>query len=96
MIRVYTEAFNLHLEQLFFANLDWELPDVSSLLTSEIKEYIEIMDDFGNSGNLQGIYINQVHPMILAAKSAASKDDIPTCLVAGNEWSIQRAVLRSY
>jgi hypothetical protein len=76
--------FDLPLEQLFFANLDWEHQGLPSLLSSEIKDYIEIMDDYGSSGHLQGIYMNQVHPMILAAKSAASKDDNPTWWQAMN------------
>ena len=76
--------FDLPLEQLFFANLDWEHQGLPSLLSSEIKDYIEIMDDYSSSGHLQGIYMNQVHPMILAAKSAASKDDNPTWWQAMN------------
>ncbi len=65
--------FDLPVEQLFFANLDWEHQGLPSLLSSEIKDYIEIMDDYSSSGHLQSIYMNQVHPMILAAKSAASQ-----------------------
>ena len=70
--------FDLPIEHLFFANLDWDYQGLPSLLSSEIKDYIELMDDYSSSGHLQGIYMNEVHPMILATKSAASKEDNPT------------------
>ena len=74
----------LHNDQLFFANLNWEA-DAPSLLTSEIGQYIggiEVGDS--SSGSLQSVYINQAHPLILAAKSAASKEDNPTWWQAMN------------
>jgi hypothetical protein len=47
--------FDLSIEHLFFANLDWEYQGLPSLLSSEIKDYIELMDDYSSSGHLQGI-----------------------------------------
>ncbi len=71
-------------EQMFFANLDWAVPDTSSLLLSSIERYLDIMGNDCGTGSLQDLQIHQVHPMILAAKSAASKEDNPTWWQAMN------------
>ena len=76
---------DLSIDHLFLANLNWQVPDAPSLLTSEIGQYIggiEVGDS--GSGSPQSIYINQAHPLILAAKSAASKEDNPTWWQAMN------------
>jgi len=63
---------------MFFANLNWAVPNTPSLLSSSIERYLDIMSNNCGVGSLHDLKILQVHPIMLAAKSAAGKEDNPT------------------
>jgi hypothetical protein len=63
---------------IFFANLDWAVPDTPSLLASLIERYLSIPPCDCGTGTLQDFQIDTLSPWILAAKTAAMKEDNPT------------------
>ena len=84
MARPTSEHKVLTNDHMFFANLNWSVPDTPSLLSSSLERYLDIMATNCGDGSLQDLQILLAHPLILAAESAASKEDNPTWWQAMN------------
>ncbi|KAL7460298.1 hypothetical protein ACHAXS_001818, partial [Conticribra weissflogii] len=65
--------------------LDWEVPSVEALLRSSIAKFITFAaTEVGYSGTVENLVCEWIHPMMLQAKAAASKEDNPNWWQAMN------------
>jgi hypothetical protein len=71
-------------DRLLFANLDWSVPNTPTLLASPLDRYLCILADKCGTGNIEDLHVQMLSPLILAAKTAASKEDNPTWWQAMN------------
>jgi hypothetical protein len=71
-------------DRLLFANLDWSVPSTPSLIASPLDRYLCILADKCGTGNIEDLHVQTLSPLILAAKTAASKEDNPTWWQAMN------------
>ncbi len=71
-------------DQLLFANLDWSIPDTPSLLSSPLERHLSVMANSCGTGTLQDLHLHTISPLILAAKTAATKEDNPNWWQAMN------------
>jgi hypothetical protein len=62
---------------LMFANLDWSVPTTPTLLASPLECYLIILANKCNTGAIKDFHVQMISPLILAAKTAASKNIIP-------------------
>ena len=69
---------------LLFANLDWSVPNTPTLLASPLERYLIILANKCNTGAIEDLHVQMISPLILAAKTAASKEDNPTWWQAMN------------
>jgi hypothetical protein len=60
-------------DRLLFANLDWSFPNTPTLLASPLDRYLCILADKCGTGNIEDLHVQMLSPLILAAKTAASK-----------------------
>jgi hypothetical protein len=67
-----------------FANLDWSVPNTPTLLASPLERYLIIMANKCDTGAIEDLHVQMISPMILAAKTAATKEDNPTWWQAMN------------
>jgi len=65
-------------DRLLFSNLDWSVPNTPTLLASPLERYLIIMANKCDTGAIENLHIQILSPMILAAKTAATKEDNPT------------------
>jgi hypothetical protein len=71
-------------DRLLFANLDWSVPNTPTLLASPLERYLIIMASKCDTGAIEDLHVQMISPMILAAKTAATKEDNPTWWQAMN------------
>jgi hypothetical protein len=71
-------------DQMLFANLDWSIPNTPSLLSSHLEHYLSVSANTCGTGTLQDLQLHTISPLILAAKTAATKEDNPTWWQAMN------------
>jgi hypothetical protein len=69
---------------LLFANLDWSIPDTSTLIASPLERYLNIMANSCHTGAIKDLHDHLISPLILATKTAATKEDSPTWCQAMN------------
>ena len=65
-------------DRLLFANLDWSVPNTPTLLASPLERYLIIMANKCDTGAIKDLHVQMISPMILAAKTAATREDNPT------------------
>jgi len=71
-------------DQLLFANLNWSVPNTPTLLASPLERYLIIMTNKCDIGAIEDLHVQMISPMILAAKTTATKEDNPTWWQAMN------------
>jgi hypothetical protein len=71
-------------DRILFANLDWSVPNTPTLLASPLDRYLCILADKCGTGNIEDLHVQSLSPLILAAKTAVSKEDNPTWWQAMN------------
>jgi hypothetical protein len=71
-------------DRLLFANSDWSIPDTPTLIASPLERYLNIMANSCHTGATKDLHVHLVLPLILAAKTAATKEDNPTWWQAMN------------
>ncbi len=71
-------------DQFRFANLDWSVPNTPTLLASPLDCYLCILADKCGTGKIKDLHVQILSPLILAAKTAASKEDNPSWWQAMN------------
>jgi hypothetical protein len=71
-------------DRLLFANLDWSVPNTPTLLASPLECHLIIMANKCDTGAIEDLHVQILSPMILAAKTAATKEDNPTWWQAMN------------
>jgi hypothetical protein len=65
--------------------MDWECPTVDELLGSSFSRFVHwAATDCGYTGTVESMVTSWLHPLMLHAKSSASKDDNPTWWQAMN------------
>jgi len=65
-------------DRLLFANLDWFVPNTPTLLASPLERYLIIMANKCDTDSIKDLHVQNLSPMILAAKTTATKEDNPT------------------
>jgi hypothetical protein len=58
--------------------LDWSIPDTPTLIASPLERYLNIMANSCHTGTIKDLHVHLILPLILAAKTAATKEDNPT------------------
>jgi hypothetical protein len=71
-------------DRLLFANLDWSIPDTPSLFSSPLEGYPSVLANSCGTGTLQDFILHIISPLILAAKTASTKEDNPNWWQAMN------------
>jgi hypothetical protein len=71
-------------DRFLFANLDWSIPDTPSLLLSHLEPYLSVLASTCGTGTLQDLHLHTISPLILAAKTSATKEDNPNWWQAMN------------
>lgn len=65
--------------------MDWSVPSIRELFDSGLGRFIGFAaKECGYSGSVKDLLVNWIHPMLLQAKSAASKEDNPNWFQAMN------------
>jgi hypothetical protein len=63
---------------LLFAKLDWSIPNTPTLLASPLQCNLIILADKCDTGAIEDLHVQMVLPLIIRAKTTATKDDNPT------------------
>jgi hypothetical protein len=71
-------------DRLLFFNLDLSVSNTPTLLASSLDRYLRILADKCGTRNIEDLYVQMLPPVILAAKTVASKEDNPTWWQAMN------------
>lgn len=68
-----------------FGGMEWEVPSVDALLRSDLARFVHFAaNDCGYNGTVENLVVNWLHPLMLSAKSGASKADNPNWWQAMN------------
>ena len=68
-----------------FGTLEWEVPDAESLMEDDFTKFVHFAAaDCGFDGSIESLVVDWLHPLMLAAKTAASADDSPNWRQAMN------------
>ena len=64
--------------------MDWSVPNTPTLLAKPLEHYLVIMANKCDTGAIEDLHVQILSPMILAANTAATKEDTPTWWQARN------------
>ena len=65
--------------------MQWEVPTAEALINSDLARFVHFAAaDCGFDGSIESLTVNWLHPLMLAAKTSASKEDNPNWWTAMN------------